>query len=331
MQQPDPQSVLRALFALALAVWGSLAVWTWVGSRVHLGKKVVPYERRRPVPWGGFEVVLLMALFLISPVFFAYGGIYALGLEMPVGAHQQDKNEDKDGDKDWDKDWDKDGDEDKDSAGTAHAVEQLLRASRDLRVLLISGLMAVLVAPIVEEFMFRVLLQGWLEKLETRHRKWLPRLLRLLPGSGPVLLASLFFAAMHIRTAGPKLSVDFLLFLLTAQAVASLLTLVCAVLLLLMVCGARLSDLGVDLRRLGGDVGLGLLACLAVTAPIYLAFFAARLVLPESIAADPIPLVFLSIVLGTLYHRTHRVVPSIVLHMAFNATGLAMALLTLSG
>ena len=34
----------------------------------------------------------------------------------------------------------------------------------------------------------------------------------------------------------------------------------------------------------------------------------------------PIPLFFLALIFGVLYHRTHRIAPSLVLHMAFNAT-----------
>ena len=41
-------------------------------------------------------------------------------------------------------------------------------------------------------------------------------------------------------------------------------------------------------------------------------------------APDPIPLFFLALVLGTLYHRTHRIAPSLVLHIAFNATAIAL-------
>ena len=40
-------------------------------------------------------------------------------------------------------------------------------------------------------------------------------------------------------------------------------------------------------------------------------------------APDPIPLFFLALVFGALYHRTHRIAPSLVLHMAFNATSIA--------
>ena len=41
-------------------------------------------------------------------------------------------------------------------------------------------------------------------------------------------------------------------------------------------------------------------------------------------ALDPIPLFFLALVFGALYHRTHRIAPSLVLHMAFNATSIVL-------
>ena len=50
--------------------------------------------------------------------------------------------------------------------------------------------------------------------------------------------------------------------------------------------------------------------------------------LPKDMVTDPIPLLFLAVPLGTLYLRTHRIIPSITLHMAFNAAGVFMALAT---
>ena len=41
-------------------------------------------------------------------------------------------------------------------------------------------------------------------------------------------------------------------------------------------------------------------------------------------APDPLPLFFLALVFGMLYHRTHRLAPSLVLHMAFNATSIVL-------
>ncbi len=41
-------------------------------------------------------------------------------------------------------------------------------------------------------------------------------------------------------------------------------------------------------------------------------------------APDPVPLFFLALVFGLLYRRTHRIAPSLVLHMAFNATAVVL-------
>ena len=41
---------------------------------------------------------------------------------------------------------------------------------------------------------------------------------------------------------------------------------------------------------------------------------------------DPIPLFFLALIFGVLYHRTHRLAPSLLLHMAFNATSVGAGL-----
>ncbi len=46
-----------------------------------------------------------------------------------------------------------------------HPLIELLKEQADVPFYLVSGFSAVLVAPLVEEYLFRVLLQGWLEKL----------------------------------------------------------------------------------------------------------------------------------------------------------------------
>ena len=327
---------------LALAVWASLAVWTWVGTRVYVGEKVVPYERRRPVPWGGIEVVLLLGMFLVGPPLIAFAGIHLFDIAVPGAEETAGESADPSLQQ-------FPGDSGEEAAGasaekpadgrvekpaekrdTAHAVERLLRQSRNLWVLALAALTAVLVAPIVEEFMFRVLFQGWLEKIENRYRRRMPGL-RVLPGAMPVLLASVFFASMHIRPAEREVDVDFLVFALCCQMIASVITMASSLLVLRFGSGATLSDMGFVRARFRGDVGLGLLAFLAVTAPVYLVFFATEWVMPEGAVADPIPLILLAIVLGTLYYRTHRIVPSIVLHMAFNATAVAMLVVAAFG
>lgn len=319
MPQPEPQAVLRILLILGLAVWASLVVWTWVGMRVFAGEKVVPYQRRRPVPWGGIEVLLLLLFAPFASWVTAQAGARFAGVELARATSQEAAAQ---GDEDEEEDEDED---------VAHPVARLVLEGNDPWHLVLAAVMAVLVAPIIEEILFRLVLQGWLEKVEMRYRRWLPRVLRVLPGMGPVLLTSLPFAAMHFRASRSRIDIDLIVFLLAAQCLASLLTLLVAVLVLRFGSGATLSDMGFVARKLPGDVVLGLLAYLAVTGPIYLVLIAANLVIPKTVSADPIPLVFLAIVLGALYYRTHRIVPSIVLHMAFNATAVVMLVVMAMG
>ena len=112
---------------------------------------------------------------------------------------------------------------------TEHVVGQLI-AEGNVWVFLLCFVSAAVVAPVSEEFLFRVLLQGWLEALEHRWRRRMPTLRRLIPrGVGPIVLASLVFARLHFRVGAPQLSADFLIFLLAGNAVASVLAMAFAV------------------------------------------------------------------------------------------------------
>ena len=64
----------------------------------------------------------------------------------------------------------------------------------------IAVMMAVIVAPLFEEFLFRVLLQGWLEAVWSRRRRKHPEL-RSAPLSWlPIVLPAVLFALMHLRS-----------------------------------------------------------------------------------------------------------------------------------
>lgn len=65
-------------------------------------------------------------------------------------------------------------------ANAAHTIARLLSEGNPW-ALVLCGLSAVVVAPIVEEFLFRVLLQGWLEAAQRRLRPRMPTLRRLVP------------------------------------------------------------------------------------------------------------------------------------------------------
>ena len=120
----------------------------------------------------------------------------------------------------------------------AHAAEQLLRAGSS-RGIAVAVVMAVIVAPLFEEFFFRVLLQGWLEAVWSRWRRK-HRKLRAGPASWiPIVLPAVLFALMHCRASeiphSPQYLTDQFLAYMGADSV-----------------GARGGDCDVAIRR-GGD------------------------------------------------------------------------------
>lgn len=143
----------------------------------------------------------------------------------------------------------------------AHPIEKLVHENGSTDVIFWAIFAAVIAAPIIEEFLFRGILQGWLEKAFYRTRVIVNAELAGETGGEdiamatpttptflwqPIILSSLTFALLHAGH-GP----------------------------------------------------------------------------------DPIPLFFLAVVLGYLYAKTHRLLPSIVVHMALN--GLSMLMLLSGG
>jgi membrane protease YdiL (CAAX protease family) len=197
---------------------------------------------------------------------------------------------------------------------------------RNVWTLLLGAVSAIVIAPITEEFVFRLLLQGWLESLERRMRRQIPAMRQITLGIVPLMSTAILFAAIHIRKPEPLMALSTILVLLCIQAVTSLLTVAVSICWLKFVVGATLADFGVVPQKLAADVRLGLLTLAAVAAPVYAIMAAAKEWLPKTIVPDPIPLLFLAVALGTLYYRTHRIIPSLVLHAAFNAIGVIMAI-----
>jgi len=301
---------------LPLLGLGSLAVWAAIADRLRRGEPIVPYERRSQVPWQGLHLLLVVLIFL------ALGGLSeVLGLGRLAATHESSQ-----------------------PAGAAkarsaeparprreHPLLIALEKGRTPTKVALAVLLAAVVAPVTEEIFFRLLLQGWLEKVEMLARRRVRSLRKLVPGLLPVLGIALVFAMMHFRTARPVGDREALFWALTFQGAVSLSTAVLAVWLVRATAGATADDLGWAPERLWPDVRLGLLAFLAAGPPVYLIQLLMNLVLPSNVAADPVALFFFTLVLGLLYLRTHRIVPSVVLHVALNGTSLAMFLVCQGG
>jgi membrane protease YdiL (CAAX protease family) len=297
----DPrQLVLPA----AVAFLASATVLAVVVIRLLGRRPVVPYQRRRRVPWRWPVLLLVLVVSL------AFGqGVRSLA-DAWFGAPN----------------WNVEPSAEAQEMEGAHPLVVLLQVDRRPGVLLLVCLSALVAAPIAEEFYFRLMLQGWLEAEESRlrRRNWLLR--GLTPGALPVLTTSLLFGSIHFRLGPPPTDPELLVYLFATNLVARVLTFGFAVWLLRSWSGATACDLGFVPDKLLPDVGLGLLTFAAIAAPLYTLQLLLGAAMPQSPFVDPITLTLFALVLGALYCRTHRIVPSIVLHMALNATSVAMAL-----
>jgi membrane protease YdiL (CAAX protease family) len=308
--------------ALAFLV-ATLAPWVWIVRRLVARRPVLPYQPRRPVPWGALDIVLVVLFF------FGVAGFVSL-CERPLldrwaearyGGHPAAEG-----------------------SKLEHSLILVLAADPSLLTIAICFFSAVVVAPIAEEVFFRLLLQGWLEKLERRLRRPIPILRRLTPGVFSIVVASMLFAAGHFRAApleGEAPDVVLLFHGIVVMGVASLLAVVLGFLLVRTRTGATDLDLGFVPGKFWADVRLGLVAALAVVGPIewlqaglqrlleteWMQELLQRLDMPPQVAADPVTIFVFAAALGTLYCRTHRIVPGITLHVALNLTSLTMWLL----
>ena len=297
----DAQSILAAI-AFAAAVLAALASWGWIAVRAYRGRTVLQFVPRRPVPWKSLETMLLLLLYLagmlsVQPILTHLFGI----------APQFDE---------------------KAAADATHPVIRLLQDKPGPATTLLCLLSVALVAPLVEEFFFRVVLQGWLESQERRLRRECPWLRRVIRGLVPVGIVALAFAAMHARGGGPTPIASYLRWLIAVSATVNAFSLAIGLLLLRAGCQATWTDLGWDKNEFWPDVRRGLLAFAALAAPAYAVQFAAQALLAgRNISPDPAGLILFALGMGVLYYRTHRIMPSIVLHMALNASSFILLVL----
>lgn len=282
--------------ALAAAAVASLAVWIAIRARPQQALACAP---RRRVPWGGNETLLLVGLYFAGmiaahPLVERVGGIAA-----QAGQGTDD---------------------------AAHPVLRLLRDSPGPGTALLCLFSVVIVAPLVEEFFFRVALQGWLEAEEARQRRELPLLRRLSRGALPVLLVALMFSALHWRESSEQVDPRYLRAVLLVSGLTNLTGLALGVCVLRIGVRATWADLGWNAAESWADVRRGLVTFLAVAAPAYLIQFAAKFVCGDRFSPDPAGLFLFALAMGWLYFRTHRILPSLVLHALLNGSSLALLL-----
>lgn len=181
---------------------------------------------------------------------------------------------------------------------TSHPTLTRIQSDPDPRILIAAALTACIAAPVFEEFVFRLMLQGWLEKVEDEslafggRMEWDEKQEEQPEPTGPD-------AAVEAALGDPDspLTPEQFLWLRRLRR-------------------RRGSPPRPPVWSYGGiPHGWG---------PVLASSFAfAAVHVGQGVA--PIPLFFFALVLGYLYQRTHRLTPSIAAHVVFNSASLVAA------
>ncbi len=332
----DVSTELAALLLALLASGLATMVWLWTRRRKHL--EFVAFEARRPVPWRGIHVLLGFVLFIVlrgaaavaalsqmqAPqaaelpprgmllLFLAdaAGSLAALALVAALlvvrcGAKPRDLGLTLR------------------AAGrdlrlgvlgffavlvpiyglqvlatalfqpsSEHPLIKLLKESPEPLLMLGAAVAAVLVAPVVEEFFFRVMLQGWLEGIAMRSEPPQDASPAADDAAPPSDQANAPPAPETAEQQNPYASPAA-----ENERQAAISTPEAKRLMVWPIVGSS-----------------------ALFASVHIGH-----------GVDFIPLFFLSLALGYLYQRTHRLWPSMILHTCLNATSLVMLWLSLKG
>ena len=201
-----------------------------------------------------------------------------------------------------------------------HPIAQLLEQGAFSPVIfLVIFIIAVIIAPLVEEFLFRMLLQGWLAAKLTQCR--IPYATGIA-----IVLVSCFFAAVHMGN-HDKIDVSPLLTGLVMSGLFSLLIFASGIIYLTERRRVRMTGYLFGTKpffhsNFFVNAGYGLPAFLIIF--LLFGMTAVLRVLFPGMNVSPIPIFFFSLVLGVLYSRTQNLSYCILLHALLNGTSLML-------
>ncbi|GHT36561.1 hypothetical protein FACS189427_08400 [Planctomycetales bacterium] len=207
-----------------------------------------------------------------------------------------------------------------------HPLTQLIQQCRtNPSVLLLAFLSGVIAAPLAEEFLFRLVLQHYLEKFCLLTLRIPSR----SAGIVSIIFTSLLFASLH-DSPRQTMPTDYLRAMMTGLTIGSILFVAIGTLYLALFRKADAEDLGWDnnyfSKYLFADFKTAVKYAVFVIPAVMLIHIASRLLLPNEIT-DSVPIFFFSLALGFLFYKTRRILPSILLHLFFNGFNFAVLLL----
>ena len=262
------------------------------------------------VPWRGVDVLLFLALFFATLLFCGFVGGVAASIasrhqpqEQTVAVEEQTEGK-----------------------HHGHLVLQLVKQSKEsVIVLVFVFLSVVVVASLVEELVFRLFLQGWLEAKLSQFD--IPH----AAASGIAIVAvSLFFAALHGgNQEGVDVNVSF--FTVATSAIVGPLVFALGIYYLMEMRNMKLTHCLFGTKRFSRRHLLMIAGCSLLALPlVYGIAYTVDGWYPDT-NTDPIPLFFFSLVLGVLYSVTRNLSYCILLHACLNATTLTIAWFSTAG
>ncbi len=330
---PDFPFSTLFLFAFLrfLPLVGFFMIWSWIFFRIIIQKKslFLPRHPLRRARWKGMDCFLIFGLFFLFPsiliTFFSHNSSFNASsttssdvvleeildsLEKPSNPAEIIETVVKFTEKD---------------RGTEHIVVRYLRENPSFTKFFFMFLYATILVPILEEFLFRLVLQGW---CDARERE----IFRRRRGNGwrSMILVSALFALIHFHAAGDfrEESVQKLQFAVSAFSA-------CVVLLAgFWVLHGQLKftwrEVGLDFRYWREDIALGTYGFFAGAFPTYVIQGALKEPLKEYCSADFIALAPIALVFGFLYWRTRRLLPSVFAHFLYNSYSLVQLIIYVS-
>jgi len=295
-----------------LMIGGSCAAWWWLIGGWRRGRPAVKIELTREPPWDVADVLFVLAIYVVTNIVAAHWlldgseseGFGATSVEVVASESEEQGGATK--------------------PTSEHPVIQLLYHADNAKILLLAFFVVAIAAPLWEEFLFRLMLLGWLAKLERRLRR---RVRARWPyGLGALLVTSVLFAMMHFRADGKPMDVGKLVAALQVTGIANCASLAISVVFLRARHQVSCAQLGFSSMRFGYDLRVAAVGFFAIAIPLLFLQYSLKLLLPSGFAPDPIPLFVLAIVFGYLYLRTGRITSCVLLHIALNTFSLLSAL-----
>ena len=307
--------VFRALIIATLAWWGAILF------SARLRKALWPRYRFHQLAWPLRDVLFVWLIFFVSMAVSAMlppqskRGVLETSVapeRCSATSEPQDHVEDE-------------------ASRHVHWVLLLIRGDRSLGTLALCLVATGILAPIVEEILFRGLLQGWCHTLELqsrRNRLTARRIWGRMPvGAISIGVVATLFAMAHYRLNQSPPAQEAIKTMVARQAIAYLLFLAAVSVIAVIRNPSRWARLFFDRRWFVRDLVFGTGWFLAALVPLYLVQGFLKSALPKQTPADPFTMVFVGAILGILFARTGRLTASIIFHVLLNITSLSLALL----